>query len=147
MITIRAKEGTATYVLDPYPHWVGDDAMMDRGEALRALVDTELKARVPNILNAPDRSQRLHRAFVAALIASGITIVEAGLPDLDPPYDSYSCVRGEDMANDADRAARFVQPGEGIAVISSPVLTAKQIAEMEQARQEKLRKMKLPDDR
>ena len=87
MITIRAEEGTATYVLDPYPHWDGDDAMMDRGAELRALVDTELVAREPDLPDAPDRSQRLHRAFVAALMASGITIVEAVLPDLDPPYD------------------------------------------------------------
>ena len=61
--------------------------MMDRGEELRALVDTELVAREPDLPDAPDRSQRLHRAFVAALVASGITIVEAVLPDLDPPYD------------------------------------------------------------
>ena len=30
MITIQAAEGTATYHLDPYPHWDGDDAMAER---------------------------------------------------------------------------------------------------------------------
>ena len=87
MITIRAKEGTATYVLDPYPHWYGDDAMMTRGEALRVKVDTELMATVPDILEAPDRTQQQHRALETACLAEGIIVLEAVLPDPDPPYD------------------------------------------------------------
>ena len=68
MITIRDDTGTATYYLDPYPHWDGDDETADRGEALRARVDTELVARGLDT-SANDRSQQIHKAFVTALVS------------------------------------------------------------------------------
>ena len=43
-----------------------------------------------------------------------------------------------------DPIERFIQPAEGIVVISSPALTAKQLAELEQERKEKLRQVDKP---
>ena len=42
------------------------------------------------------------------------------------------------MANEE----KFVQPEEGIVVISSPVLTAEQIAALERERQKKIKKLR-----
>ena len=86
MITIRATEGTATYYLDPYPHWDGDEEMAERGEALRRQVDAEMVAHGLDP-EANDRSQQLRRAFELACRTSGITVVEFVLPPLDPPFD------------------------------------------------------------
>ena len=90
MITIRTEEdGTATYHLSPYAHWDGDDAMAERGEALRAQVDAELVSHGLTT-EMPDRSQQLHRALEMACVASGITIVESVTPPLDPLLDPHS---------------------------------------------------------
>ena len=95
MITIRTKaDGTATYHLDPYPHWDGDDAMAERGEALRVLSDAELVEHgLTTKMN--DRSQRLHRALEIACLESGIEVVQFVLPQLDPPDDHMSSLIGE----------------------------------------------------
>lgn len=86
MIKIQDKDGTASYHLDPYPHWQGSDNTAERGEALRVLVDRAMLDRGMDPA-ANDRSQQLHRAFETALISGGITVVESVLPPLDPPFD------------------------------------------------------------
>ena len=88
MIKIKDADGTASYHLDPYPHWVGDDATAARGEAVRAFTDREM---VKHGLDtrASDRSQQLHKALELALIGVGMTVVESVVPPLDPPFDPY----------------------------------------------------------
>ena len=88
MIRIQGDEGEATYYLDPYPHWDGDEAMEARGESIRVNVDRELVAQGMKP-DAKDRSRRIHAALLAAFKLSGITVVEEQEPPLDPDYDPY----------------------------------------------------------
>ena len=87
MIKVSDSDGnTAAYYISPYPHWLGEEGLVAKVEALRAEMNREQLAAGldPSSL---DRSQRLHRALETKLVAHGYTIVEAVLPSLDRPYD------------------------------------------------------------
>ena len=87
MITVKGPaEGTATYSLDPYPQWHGDEQMSTVGELIRQQVDEKLMAG-GLVVDAPDRSIRQHEAFIQELQDRGFKIVEAVIPGLDEPYD------------------------------------------------------------
>ena len=84
MIKIKDVDGTASYHLDPYPHWIGNEATAARGEAVRIFTAREM---IEHGLDtrASDRSQQLHKALELALIGVGITVVKSVTPPLDPP--------------------------------------------------------------
>ena len=86
MIRITGPEGTATRYYDPHPQWEGDRAMIDRVAPMRRRLFRELMSRGFD-MEANNRSQVFHRAFVSLLVASGIEVVEEKLPPLDPPFD------------------------------------------------------------
>ena len=60
--------------------------MSDRGEALRAQVDTAMVAQGLDT-SSDTRSQQLQKAFETACLLDGITVLHSTIPPLDPPYD------------------------------------------------------------
>ena len=87
MIRVKNEVGTATYYLEPYPHWDSEDvALLDTLELLRREVDQGLVKRGMKP-NDRDRSKRLHEALRDALELVGFEVLEYREPPLNRVYD------------------------------------------------------------
>ena len=79
MIKIQGPQGTASWVISPYPHWVGDEEMVDIGKAVQKEVHQQLTKE--GLYEQSSDVARLHyQTLLSALRKRSIMIVETREP-------------------------------------------------------------------
>ena len=87
MIAIKGKQGSALYNLDPYPNWIGDDAMITIGEKLRIQSDNQVVEE--GLIEGPERIAQLLNALKKLVEETeGVTVTAFRIPVLDDALDN-----------------------------------------------------------
>ena len=87
MITIKGKQGSALYTLDPYPDWIGDDAMITVGEKLRIQSDNQVVKE--GLIEGPEKIAQLLNALKKLVEETdGVTVTAFRIPELDDDLDN-----------------------------------------------------------
>ena len=92
MIAIKGKQGSALYTVDPYPDWIGDDAMITVGEKLR--IQSQIRVVEKGLFKGPERVAQLFNAFKEVVEETdGVTITAFRIPEFDEDLDDPTIVR------------------------------------------------------